>query len=62
MTEFFQTAAVFLWLILAVFCAVIGKKYGPAGYLMSAMFLFMTVWYAPFSSTRMTGPSAPMKA
>ena len=45
MTEFFQTAAVFLWLILAVFCAVIGKKYGPAGYLMSAMFLFMTVWY-----------------
>jgi hypothetical protein len=45
MTEFFQTSAVFLWLALAVLCAFIGKKYGAAGYLMAAMFLFMTVWY-----------------
>ncbi|MCD8026144.1 MAG: hypothetical protein LUF33_04230 [Clostridiales bacterium] len=46
MTDFMQYAYVFLWGILAVLMFAAGRRQGPAAYLLSLFFVFMTVWYA----------------
>ena len=45
MSEFMQTACVFLWAALAVLTFFIGRKRGLYGYLLSVFFVFMAIWY-----------------
>ncbi len=46
MSEYLQYAYVFVWGILAVLTFIIGVKQGVYAFVMSAFFVFMTVWYA----------------
>ncbi len=46
MTEYLQYAYVFVWAALAVLSFIIGFKQGKYGFILSAFFVFMTVWYA----------------
>ncbi len=43
--EFLNYAYVVLWAILAVMVIVVGRKEGLLAFVMSAFFVFMTVWY-----------------
>lgn len=45
MTDFMQNAYVFLWGILCVYMLVCYKKIGAVSLVMSAFFLFMTIWF-----------------
>ena len=45
-SEYLQYAYVFVWGILAVLTFIIGIKQGVNAFVMSAFFVFMTVWYA----------------
>lgn len=45
-SEYLQYAYVFVWGILAVLTFIIGIKQGLYAFVMSAFFVFMTVWYA----------------
>ncbi len=47
MTDFMQTIYVILWGVLALLTFAIGiKQKAPYAYVISAFFVFMTVWYA----------------
>ena len=43
--EFLNYAYVVLWAVLAVMVIVVGRKEGLLAFVMSAFFVFMTVWY-----------------
>lgn len=46
MNEYLQYAYVFVWGILAVLTFIIGTRQGVYAFVLSAFFVFMTVWYA----------------